>query len=273
MHRYSKSLPSQSAANLFLGALFNNSDQILSRNSSVNSFLPRGLSDPLLTIINSINDDLPPLLPSDSQSSNVCCETDISGYCSSNDLQSEDAGFNMEIKHNIIEDFGPSELDAGKVGDEDLDFKEHKEYINELIKTKPTSEISSKLYYDFDRKELSSLTTTSEKLSYLMMLEKRIPKNRAVLSENARSFVNLCLPIIHCFRAHHNSDKELFEWTYDKGISYSTFKFKHCNVLKRGYRASEGCSGINRKRQKIMHSCGSSFKMPAGISGRQTYKN
>lgn len=108
----------------------------------------------------------------------------------------------------------------------------------------------------FDRFNLAKLKNTNEKLDFLIELEKQIPDNLGSLTENARNFVNLCLPIIHCFHRHHQSNKLLFEQTYYMGFSYTTFKKAHCNVLKRGYNQAE-CSAIVKKRielQNIMES-------------------
>jgi hypothetical protein len=103
----------------------------------------------------------------------------------------------------------------------------------------------------FNRSKMSTIKNTSDKLDYLMLLEKYIPRNRGILSDSAKSFVNLCLPIIHCFRMHHNSDKNEFMETFDKGISHTRFKFNHCNVLRRGYDYSHGCEA-KKKRLNII---------------------
>jgi hypothetical protein len=93
------------------------------------------------------------------------------------------------------------------------------------------------------------MKTTEEKLNFLIEFEKHIPENLGSLTENARNFVNICMPVIHCFKKHHHSDKELFANTYDKGFSYTTFKKVHCNILKRGYNEKE-CEGIKKKRMR-----------------------
>lgn len=101
---------------------------------------------------------------------------------------------------------------------------------------------------EINRFNMAKLKTTSEKLDFLIQLEKHIPENLGTLTENARNFVNICLPIIHCFHRHHNSDKRLFEETFDKGFAYTTFKKVHCNVLKKGYVDQE-CAAKLRKRR------------------------
>jgi hypothetical protein len=103
----------------------------------------------------------------------------------------------------------------------------------------------------FNRSKMSTIKNTSDKLDYLMLLEKYIPRNRGILSDSAKSFVNLCLPIIHCFRMHHNSDKNEFMETFDKGISHTRFKFNHCNILRRGYDHSHGCKAKKRRLEII----------------------
>jgi hypothetical protein len=100
-----------------------------------------------------------------------------------------------------------------------------------------------------DRFELAKLNTIREKLDFLIELERIIPENIADLTENARNFVNLCLPIIHCFRRHHLGNRQLFEQTYSKGFAYTTFKRLHCNILKRGY-IELGCEGIKRYNKR-----------------------
>jgi hypothetical protein len=103
----------------------------------------------------------------------------------------------------------------------------------------------------FDRSRLAKLISTVDKLDFLIQLEDHIPDNLRSLTENARNFVNCCLPIIHCFRRHHNSDKKLFEETYDQGFAYTTFRKVHCNVLRRGY-VERGCPAAVKKQMESL---------------------
>jgi hypothetical protein len=97
----------------------------------------------------------------------------------------------------------------------------------------------------FDRSHLAKMRTTTEKINFIVKLEKYVPKDRSKLTANSRNFISLCMPILHCFRKHHNSDIRKFELTYSNGFCYTTFRNVHCNVLRRGY-VSGNCLSIGK---------------------------
>jgi hypothetical protein len=99
-----------------------------------------------------------------------------------------------------------------------------------------------------NRYDMAKLHTNREKIAFLVKLEHHIPRNMSTLTENARNFVNICLPILHCFHHHHQSNIERFEHTYDKGFSYTTFRKVHCNMLNKGQPNTDCCMAMLKRQ-------------------------